>query len=139
MKNKSIFFGDDGGLTILGWLALLVTVAFVSAVTALFGGCSSMGDGAKVVEGTDLTLGVQFPYADCDTMAVVNYLTGFRVTVAENARARVKYTCAETNDYFGMITTRTHKTIDATITPTVEDGEGEDGATATNAVEAAEK
>ena len=79
-----------------------------------------MGDGAKVVEGTDLTLGVQFPYADCDTMAVMNYLTGFRVTVAENARARVKYTCAETNDYLGIVTTRVYKNIDATVTPTID-------------------
>jgi len=115
------------------WVLAVVVAPFV------FSGCAGMGDGAKVVEGTDLTLGVQFPYADCDTMAVVNYLTGFRVTVAENARARVKYTCAETNDYFGMITTRTHKTIDATITPTVEDGEDDGETAATNAAEAAEK
>lgn len=120
MKNSSMFFEDDGSLNPLGWIALLVTVAFVSAVTALLGGCSSMGDGAKVVEGTDLTLGVQFPYADCDTMAVMNYLTGFRVTVAENARARVKYTCAETNDYLGIVTTRVYKNIDATVTPTMD-------------------
>lgn len=108
-------------------------VGFCLAALLLFGGCAGMGDGAKVIEGTDLTLGVQFPYADCDTMAVVNYLTGFRVTVAENARARVKYTCAETNDYLGMVTTRTWKTIDATVTPTVEDDDGEADA------EAAEK
>lgn len=117
MKNSSMFFKDDESLTILVFIAFLVTVAFLSAV---FGGCSSMGDGAKVVEGTDLTLGVQFPYADCDTMAVMNYLTGFRVTVAENARARVKYTCAETNDYFGIVTTRVYKNIDATVTPTMD-------------------
>ena len=127
MKNASMFFQDDGSLnilefslTILGFIAFLVTVAFFSAVAMMFCGCSSMGDGAKVVEGTDLTLGVQFPYADCDTMAVMNYLTGFRVTVAENARARVKYTCAETNDYLGIVTTRVYKNIDATVTPTMD-------------------
>ena len=108
-------------------------VGFCLAAPLLFGGCAGMGDGAKVVEGTDLTLGVQFPYADCDTMAVVNYLTGFRVTVAENARARVKYTCAETNDYLWCVTTRTWKTIDATVTPTMEADDGEADA------EAAEK
>jgi len=73
-----------------------------------------------VVEGTDLTFGVQFPYADCETMAVVNYLTGFRVTVAENARCRVKYTSAETNSYFGLIETRVAKTIDAKVEPTID-------------------
>ena len=133
------------GCKLCTFVHILMATAFALAYWGLavlcapliFTGCAGIGDGAKVVEGADLTLGVQFPYADCDTMAVVNWLTGFRVTVAENARARVKYTCAETNDYFGMITTRTHKTIDATITPTVEDGEDEGGATATNATEEA--
>ena len=100
--------------------AVLYYYAFVALAPLVFSGCAGIGDGAKVVEGTDLTLGVQFPYADCETMAVVNYLTGFRVTVAENARCKVKYTSAETNSYFGLIETRVAKTIDATVEPTVD-------------------
>lgn len=103
--------------------------AFIVAFAALLlGGCGSLGDGAKIVEGTDLTFGVQLPYADTtETMAVVNYLTGFRVSVAENARCHVKYSCFETNSYFGVITTRVGKTIDAKVEPTVDpDDEEED-------------
>jgi len=109
-----------------------VALPFICAAFAsLLCGCAGVGDGAKIVEGTDLTFGVQFPYTEQETMAVVNYLTGFRVGVAENARCRVKYTCAETNDYFGMITTRTAKTIDATVTPTVDPDEEEETESAT--------
>lgn len=109
-----------------------VVLPFICAAFAasLLCGCAGVGDGAKIVEGTDLTFGVQFPYTEQETMAVVNYLTGFRVGVAENARCRVKYSCAETNSYFGMITTRTAKTIDATVTPTVDPDEEEETAEA---------
>jgi hypothetical protein len=100
--------------------AVLYYYLFVGVLLPLVAGCAGMGDGAKVVEGTDLTFGVQFPYTDCETMAMVNYLTGFRVTVAENARCKVKYTSAETNSYFGLIETRVAKTIDATVEPTVD-------------------
>jgi hypothetical protein len=87
----------------------------------LAAGCRGLaGDGAKIVEGTDLTLGVQLPYAESDTMAVVNYISGFRVLVAENARANGKYTSATTNDWFGVVTSRTHKSIEADIEPTME-------------------
>lgn len=105
-------------------------MAFAALAALALAGCGTLGDGAKIVEGTDLTFGVQFPYTEQETMAVVNYLTGFRVSVAENARCRVQYTCVETNTYFGMITTRASKTIDAKVEPTVDpDADDADGDT----------
>ena len=99
-------------LRVIGMCALALSLA----------GCKGLaGDGAKIVEGGDLTLGLQLPFSDTsDTMAVVNWLTGFRVLVAENARANVKYTSATTNDWFGVVTSRTHKSIEADIEPTME-------------------
>ena len=74
--------------------------------------------GAKVTEGTDLAIGLTIPQADgAAQLDVLNYLSGFRLGVAENAALTVKYTCSETNSYFGCITTRTLKTIDATVEP----------------------
>ena len=108
------------------------TVIGIVAACALLAGCAGLaGDGAKIVEGTDLTLGVSLPYADAsDAMTVVNFLTGFRVLVAENARAKVKYTSSATSDWFGIVTSRTEKRIEATVEPTVEE-DTEDGSTAT--------
>lgn len=102
-------------------LRLICIAAVVSALT----GCGSLsGDGAKVVEGTDLTLGVSLPYSEAsDAMTVINYLTGFRLTVDETSRCKLKYTCCETNDYFGMVTTRIAKSIEADIEPTIDESE----------------
>jgi len=99
----------------------LLALALMLLVSCCAGCAGLAGDGAKIVEGTDLTLGVSLPYADAgDAMTVVNFLTGFRVLVAENARAKVRYSSAATNDWFGVVTSRTHKTIEAEIEPTVE-------------------
>ena len=95
------------------------------AACALLAGCAGLaGDGAKIVEGTDLTLGVSLPYADAsDAMTVINFLTGFRVLVAENARAEVKYSSSTTNDWLGIVSTVTEKRIEAKVEPTVGEEE----------------
>ena len=105
----------------------MLRLILAAASIMLVAGCSSLGDGAKVVEGTDLTLGVSLPYADAgDAMTVINYLTGFRLTVDETSRCKLKYTCCETNDYFGIVHTRINKSIEADIEPTVEEAEAEE-------------
>lgn len=85
-------------------------------ILALAPGC--IYKGAKVTEGTDLAVGMTVPGSEgALTLDALNYLTGFRLGVAENAQLKVKYTCAETNDYFGCITTRIYKHIDAKVEP----------------------
>lgn len=87
----------------------------IAAILAL-AGCVYRG--AKVTEGTDLAVGFTVPGTEgAIQFDALNYLTGFRLGVAENAALTVKYTCAETNDYFGIIHTRVYKTIDAKVEP----------------------
>ena len=93
-----------------------------AAVAALFAfvwivaGC--VYKGAKVTEGTDLAIGLTVPGTDgAVQFDALNYLTGFRLGVAENAALTVKYTCSETNSYLGVVTTRVNKTIDAKVEP----------------------
>lgn len=101
-------------------LCVAYWAAFVLAAPLFFGGC--VYKGAKVTEGTDLTLGVSLPAASgVAETAVVNRLTGFRLAVAENSRLKVKYMVAETNSWFGCIYTHTHKAIDATVEPCESD------------------
>jgi len=99
-----------------GTLHLLVLVVALAAAFAL-SGCVYRG--AKVTEGTDLSVGVNVPGSDGTLQFdVMNYLTGFRIGVAENAALKVKYNVAETNDYFwGMITIRSSKDVDAKVEP----------------------
>ena len=97
-------------------IGCLWTVALVATLVAFLAGC--IYKGAKVVEGTDLAVGFTVPGTDgAAQMDVLNWLSGFRLGVAENAALKVKYTVAETNDYFGIVHIRSWKTIDAKVDP----------------------
>lgn len=102
-------------------------IIFALSVAFALCGCV-VDDGAKVVEGTDLTLGMSLPYSEgSETMAVINYLTGFRLNVAENSRCEMVYRCAETNEYlWGAATTRIQKYIKAKVEPCENDETVED-------------
>ena len=86
---------------------------------AAFAGCAQM-KGAKITEGTDLAAGIDIPAAEgIARFTLLNYLSGFRLGVDQNARLTVDYTVDETNSYCGCITTRTRKTIHAVVEPCV--------------------
>ena len=100
----------------VGWLTglLMGAVIFILAT----GVCGCVYKGAKVTEGVDFALGINVPTAEGTfQFDLVNYLSGFRLGVAENARLELKYTHAETNEYFGCVTTRIYKTVDAVVEP----------------------
>ena len=106
---------------------MLYALAAILAM-ALFFLCGCAAESAKIVEGTDLSVGFSLPGAEGEAnFTVFNWLSGFKTTTAESSRVRLTYTCAETNDYFGTIHTRTWKRVNATITPVVDEPEDEDG------------
>lgn len=94
----------------------VATIAAALAFCAICGGC--VYKGAKVVEGTDLAVGLSIPGTDgAADLTVLNYLSGFRLGVAKDAALTVKYTTCETNSWFGVCETRTAKTVEASVTP----------------------
>lgn len=95
----------------------LWALATVAVAVVLAAGC--VYKGAKVIEGTDLAVGFTVPGTEgAIQFDALNYLSGFRLGVAENSGLKVKYTVAETNDYlWGAATTRVWKTIDAKVEP----------------------
>ena len=100
----------------VGWLTGLLMGAVIFILATGVSGCVYRG--AKITEGTDFALGVNVPTAEGTfQFDLINYLSGFRLGVAENARLELKYTHAETNEYFGCVTTRTYKTVDAVVEP----------------------
>lgn len=110
-------------------LMLAYFTAFCAVVAALAAMNGCVYRGAKVVEGTDLAVGLSIPGTDgAADLTVFNYLSGFRLGAAKGAEMSVRYTSAETNSWFGVCETRSLKTIDAAVTPLC----------ATNAVECAE-
>ena len=97
-----------------------LTAALCAAAALLLAGCA--GDGVRVVEGTDLSLGVSVPGSEgVLDLTFLNYLSGFRLQAEANSRVKLKYSCCETNDYLGIVQTRSAKTIEAETVPTVEE------------------
>ena len=91
--------------------ALLFALAVVTLSGCIY-------KGAKVVEGSDIAVGLQLPSTDgALQLQLFNYLSGFRLGVDQNARLKVKYTVAETNSFLGVWNGETKKTIDATVEP----------------------
>ena len=109
---------------VTGLFALAIMLGALAALIAL-GGCAS--ESAKIVEGTDLSVGFSIPGAEGEAnFTVFNYLSGFKTTTAESSRVKLTYMCAETNDYFGVITTRTAKRVDAEIWPVLDEADNGD-------------
>jgi len=95
---------------------ILTKTATALLLGAFFAGC--IYKGAKCTEGMDVSVGISVPGTEgAASLTILNYLSGFRLGVAENAALKVKYTVAETNDYFGVVHIRSHKTIDAKVEP----------------------
>ena len=101
---------------ICAWLTGLALGLATLALASLVSGC--IYKGAKITEGVDLAVGLTVPATDgAVSLDVLNYLSGFRLGVAENARLTVDYATAETNFYLGIVTTRTSKSVRATVEP----------------------
>ena len=108
--------------------AILLALAAALALMMMCGGC--LYRGAKITEGTDIAVGLTVPGSE-ETVQLnaLNYLSGFRLGIAENAALTLRYSCATTNSYFGVVHSETVKSIDATVSPC------EANAATTNAVE----
>ena len=92
---------------------LLLSVLVACALT-----CGCAYKGAKVTEGTDLSVGLSIPGTEgAASVTILNYLSGFRLGLAQNSQMQLTYTVAETNSWLGIATTRTVKSIKAAVDP----------------------
>ena len=86
------------------------------ALSLALSGCVYRG--AKITEGTDLAIGLTVPGTEgVLQFNALNYLSGFRLGVAENAALTVEYSTVATNSYFGVVQTETAKRIKAKVEP----------------------
>ena len=114
-KIKS--FAQDGESRLAFGLFVLVVMLGLVSLFSLLSGCVYRG--AKIVEGTDLAVGINVPSTEgALQLQLMNYLSGFRLAIAENAALTMTYSTAESNNYFGVISTRTTKQVSATVSPT---------------------
>lgn len=95
---------------------------FIACVAlALLCGCTHF-KGAQITEGTDVVVGISVPGTDgALQLNALNYLSGFRMGVAEYSSATVEYSTVSTNSFFGCVSTTSDKRIKATIIPKTSD------------------
>lgn len=97
----------------------LVSLFLLAGVICLAGlVCGCVYRGAKVTEGTDLAIGLTVPGTEgMVQLNALNYLSGFRLGVAENSALTMEYTTVASNTYFGIVETQTSKRIKAKVEP----------------------
>ena len=87
----------------------------LAACAALFAaGC--VYKGGKVVDGTNLAIGMKVPGTEW-SVSVLDYIGGVRVAGQDSTHITVTNEVAETNTYFGVVTTSRRSTMTADIDP----------------------
>ena len=89
--------------------------AILAACAALLAaGC--VYKGGKGVDGTNLAIGMKIPGTEW-SVSVLDYIGGIRVAGQDSTHITVTHEVAETNTYFGVVTTSRRSTLTADIDP----------------------
>ena len=96
-------------------LFVLWPLLAILAIGVLFSGCAYKG--GKVVDGTSLAIGMTIPGTEW-TINALDYVGGVRVAGNDQTSICVSNEVTETNSYFGVVKTRRHGKMTATIEPT---------------------
>lgn len=94
--------------------------AVIAAVAALALCCGCVYKGGKVVDGTNLAVGMRIPGTEWN-VSVLDYIGGVRVAGQDSTHITVTHEVAETNAYFGVVETRRASRLTADIEP-LQDG-----------------
>ena len=97
------------------WLFALWPLLAILAIGVLCNGCAYKG--GKVVDGTNLVIGMTIPGTEW-TINALDYVGGIRVGGNDQTSICVSNEVMETNSYFGVVETRRHSRMTATIEPT---------------------
>ena len=98
----------------LGMFLMWMLLAIL-AIGTLCSGC--VYKGGKIVDGTNLCVGMTIPGTEW-TINALDYVGGIRVAGNDQTSICVSNEVAETNSYFGVVETRRHSKMTATIEPT---------------------
>ena len=96
-------------------LFVLWPLLSILVIGSLFAGCAYKG--GKVIDGTNLCIGMTIPGTEW-TINALDYVGGLRVAGNDQTSICVSNEVMETNSYFGVVETRRHSRMTATIEPT---------------------
>ena len=93
------------------------TAAAVAFAALLLAGCTSY-EGGKVVDGTNLEIGLSVPGTDGTmTINALAYTGGLKVCGNDKTHIVVSNEVVETNSYFGLVETHRHTKMSSVIKP----------------------
>ena len=93
-----------------------MTRAILLAACAALLAAGCVYKGGKVVDGTNLAIGMKIPGTEW-SVSVLDYIGGVRVAGQDSTHITVTNEVAETNTYFGVVTTSRSSTLTADIEP----------------------
>lgn len=99
------------------WERLCVGALILSALVGIAACCGCAYKGGKIVDGTNLAIGMTIPGTEWQINAL-DYVGGLRVAGNDQTSISVSNEVIETNSYFGVVETRRHSKMTATIEPT---------------------
>lgn len=95
-------------------------VILAACAALLAAGC--VYKGGKVVDGTNLAIGMKIPGTEW-SVSILDYIGGVRVAGQDSTHITVTHDVSETNIYFGVVTTSRRSTLTADIEPLACGGE----------------
>lgn len=94
-----------------------IWIAAAAVTIALVAGCTSY-EGGKIVDGTNLDIGLTVPGTDgMLTINALAYTGGLKVCGNDKTYIVVSNEVIETNSYFGVVKTQRHSKMSSTIKP----------------------
>ena len=94
-----------------------IWIAAAAVTIALAAGCTSY-EGGKIVDGTNLDIGLTVPGTDgMLTINALAYTGGLKVCGNDKTYIVVSNEVIETNSYFGVVKTQRHSKMSSTIKP----------------------
>ena len=99
--------------------------AAIIAACAAFLASGCVYKGGKVVDGTNLAIGMKIPGTEW-SVSVLDYIGGVRVAGQDSTHITVTHDVAETNTYFGVVTTSRRSKLTADIEPLADGGADDD-------------
>lgn len=108
-----------GGMATIMWTLAVPLVVFAALATL----CGCAYKGGKVIDGTNLAIGMKIPGTEW-SINVLDYVGGCRIAGQDSTHIVVSNEVIETNRYFGVVETWRHSKMTADIEP-LENGGGE--------------
>ena len=93
---------------------MMRAILLAACAAILAAGC--VYKGGKVVDGTNLAIGIKIPGTEWN-VSVLDYIGGIRVAGQDSTHITVTNEVAETNIYFGVVTTLRSSKMTADIEP----------------------